>query len=181
MLLTHPREAIAFAGYVAGFSAYYGIKNLWFRITHLRPEEDKIRVRNGFFTPPAPARTYCDASAKLTDQDTATSARAMAESYFARYRNRANVVLVDVAPIPSCDENFSAFSLELKGVTNNSLQPLPIGMFNDGRHYTALGSRVVSTLIARQVNGMALQYTRLNHRASPLFGDKSLQTLVLDR
>ncbi len=55
VLLTHPQESIAFAGYAAGFSAYYAIKDVWFHVTHLRPEEDTVTVRNGFFTPPVAA------------------------------------------------------------------------------------------------------------------------------
>jgi hypothetical protein len=64
VLFTHPHEAVSFAGYAAGFSAYYAIKDIWFRTTHLRAGEDQVQVRNGFFTPPAPARTYCDVATK---------------------------------------------------------------------------------------------------------------------
>jgi hypothetical protein len=53
----------------------------------------------------------------------------------------------------------------LKDVTSNSLQPLPIGLFNDGRHYTAIGSRVVSTLVARQINRVAMENPDLDNRA----------------
>ena len=37
ILFTHPQESIAFAGYAAVFSAYYGIKDLWFHLSHERP------------------------------------------------------------------------------------------------------------------------------------------------
>jgi len=162
-LLTHPHEAVAFAGYAAGFSAYYAIKDLWFRTTHLRPEEDQIQIHNGFFTPPSPARTYCDPAAKLTDHSDQFP-RSVADDYLNGYSDRSAVVLVDVAPIPSCDANLAAYSSELEGVTSNSLLSLPIGAFNDDRHYTADGSKIVSSLVARQVNETALKNPSLDDR-----------------
>ena len=163
VLLSHPHEAIAFAGYAAGFSAYYGIKDIWFRTTHLRPEEDQVQVRNGFFTPPSPARTYCDASAKIHSSSD-NFARTLSDDYRENYGKLSSVVLVDVAPIPSCDDNLAAYSSQLDGVTSNTLQPLPIGLFNDGRHYTAIGSRIVSTLVARQINQVAEENPALDDR-----------------
>ena len=157
ILLQHPHEAISFAGYAAGFSAYYAIKDVWFRATHLRPEEDQVRVRNGFFTPPSPPRTYCDAPDKVQHGTNATFARAVSSSFHANYSSRASVVLVDVAPIPTCDGNLATFASQLQGVTSNTLQSLPIGLFNDGRHYTATGSRIVSILVAQQLNDVASQ------------------------
>lgn len=165
ILLTHPHEAISFAGYAAGFSAFYAIKDVWFRTTHLRSEEDQVQVRNGFFTPPAPAREYCDASTKLNDHSSSAFSRSLADGFRNDYAARSSVVLVDVAPIPSCDDNLAAYKRELSGVTSNSLQSLPIGLFNDGRHYTALGSRVVSNMVARQVNEVALENPSIDDRS----------------
>ena len=167
LLLSHPHEAISFAGYAAGFSAYYAIKDVWFRATHLRPEEDQVHVRNGFFTPPSPARTFCDAPDTLPSGTNATFARTLSTSFRSSYSSQDSVVLVDVAPIPSCDGNLATFASQLKGVTSNTLQPLPIGFFNDGRHYTATGSRIVSTLIAEQVNEVATKNPALDDRSTP--------------
>lgn len=157
VLLTHPQEAVAFAGYAAGFTAFYGIKNLWFHTTHHRPAEDNIEVRNGFFTPPAPARTFCDPAAALTVADPAEDGfpRTLVEEYRHRYGSQTGVVLVNVAPIPACDQNLAAYQMQLDGVTSNSLLPLPIGLFNDERHYTAVGSGIVSRLVAEEVNRVA--------------------------
>lgn len=152
VLLGHPHEAIAFAGYAAGYTAFYGIKDLWFRATHLRSEEDEIQVRNGFFTPPSPARTNCEHNETQPTDANNSFAASLTEEYQKAYGGRGSVVLVDVAPIPSCDANLAAYSRELNGVTNNKLQGLPVGLFNDSRHYTATGSRIVSALVARQVN-----------------------------
>ena len=157
VLMTHPHEAIAFAGYAAGYSAYYALKDLWFRATRLRPEEDQVEVRNGFFTPPAPPRTDCHGTETLPADANNHFAQSITRDYQKAYGGQGSVVLVDVAPIPSCDENLAAYSRELDGVTNNILQGLPIGLFNDSRHYTAFGSRVVSALVARQVNQVAFQ------------------------
>lgn len=178
VLITHPREAIAFAGYAAGYSAYYAMKDAWFRATHIRSEEDEIQVRNGFFTPPAPPRTECRVSDSQPADPTSTFARSIAADYEKTYGMQGSVVLVDVAPIPSCDGNLQAYSEELDGVTNNKLEGLPIGLFNDGRHYTAFGARVVSTLLARQVNQVARQNPSLDDRAPSLPVVATLHTIA---
>ena len=167
-LLMHPPEAVSFAGYAAGFSAYYAIKDIWFRTTHLRPEEDRVQVRNGFFTPPAPARKYCEASAPVSDPTGGAFSRQMVSNYQNHYTSESDVVLVNVAPIPSCDQNFAAFSAELNGVTSNSLLPLPISLFNDGRHYTAIGSQVVSRLVAQELNDVANRYPAIDDRRAAM-------------
>ena len=180
VLFTHPHEAVSFAGYAAGFSAYYAIKDMWFRATHLRPEEDQIQVRNGFFTPPSPARTYCDPAAALHD-GSREFPRSVADDYINGYSDRSAVVLVDVAPIPSCDANLAAYSSELQGVTSNSLLSLPIGAFNDDRHYTAGGSQIVSTLVARQVNEIAFKNPALDNRTADMGDVASLRFVSLRR
>ena len=167
LLLTHPQETIAFAGYAAGFSAFYGIKDLWFHLTRLRAEEDTITVRNGFFTPPSPARTSCAPSRAISDPGQGSAfPRSLVDEYRNQYAQRSGMVLVNVAPIPSCDDNLAAYSSELAGVTSNHLLPLPIGLFNDDRHYTALGSTIVSRLIAAELNEVATENPSIDDRAT---------------
>jgi hypothetical protein len=165
MLLTHPQQAIAFAGYAAGYSAYYAFKDIWFHTTNLRPEEDTVTVHNGFFTPPSPARTSCDPGAETVSRSSAGDfPRSLVDDYRRAYSDRSSVVLVNVAPIPSCDRNLATFTSELNGVTSNALLPLPIGLFNDARHYTAIGSAVVSRLVAQELNEVALQDPSIDDR-----------------
>ena len=152
VLLTHPREAVAFAGYAAGFGAYSAIKSTWFHLTGLRPEEDALTVNNGFFTPPTPARTHCDSASTIANPRSGDRSRQVAERYRQNYALKGDLVIVNVAPIPSCDSNLRTYQSELRGVTSNSLLPLPVGLFNDGRHYTATGSTIVSRLVAQEVN-----------------------------
>ena len=167
LLLTHPQESISFAGYAAGFTAWYAIKDIWFHATRLRPEEDTVIVRNGFFTPPSPARTSCSPAPASTVAAPNTFSRTLVSSLRATYADRAGLVLVNVAPIPACDPNLAAYASQLNGVTSNSLLSLPIGLFNDGRHYTARGSEVVSTLIARELNTVASRNPAIDDRVPP--------------
>ncbi len=169
LLLEHPRESVAFAGYAAGYSAWYGIKDAWFHATRLRADEDTVTVRNGFFTPPMPARTTCvPAAAVDVGRDGGDAyTRAFVSNLRAQYAERAGVVLVNVAPIPACDRNLEAYAAELDGVTSNALLPLPIGLFNDGRHYTARGSAVVSALVARELNAVASENPAIDDRLGP--------------
>jgi len=166
VLLTHPQQAIAFAGYAAGFSLYAGVKEIWYRITDLRPEEDTVTIHNGFFTPPAPASTTCEPGATFSNPRAGGAyPRAVVGEYENDYADRSGIVLVNVAPIPSCDKNLADFSSELNGVTSNSLQPLPVGLFNDPRHYTAIGSAVVSRLVAQELNAVAQRNPQIDDRA----------------
>lgn len=167
-LLRHPREAIAFAGYAAGFSAFYAIKDVWFHLTHLRSDEDLITVHNGFFTPPAPPRSSCDPAVAVAASTRGDYPRTLVDQYRSQYASRTGVVLVNVAPIPSCDRNLAAYSSQLDGVTSNNLLPLPIGLFNDGRHYTAVGSNVVSSLVSEELNEVTSQSSpAAHHRPAP--------------
>ena len=130
VLVSHPQESIAFAGYAAGFTAWYAIKEVWSHATTMRPEEDTITVHNGFFTPPSPARKECSPPASLmsaANPHQGDFSRALVADYKRAYSARAGMVLVNVAPIPACDQNLAAYSSELQGITSNSLLPLPIG------------------------------------------------------
>jgi hypothetical protein len=170
VLLTHPQEAVSFAGYAAGFSAWYFIKDAWFRTTRMRPEEDTVTVRNGFFTPPSPARTTCVPATSLVSPDDAHEAdfsRHLVADYHNGYSARAGVVLVNVAPIPACDQNLAAYQAQLEGVTSNALLALPIGYFNDGRHYTAPGSQIVSRAISNELNAVASRNPFIDDRVPP--------------
>lgn len=150
-LLQHPRETIAFAGYVAGYTAYYGLRRLWSALTRTPMEEQTVMVRNGFFTPPMAARTTCEPSTLRVNAADRQFPAAFIEEVRSHYRERADAVLVNVAPIPACDANLSAFRSQLSGLTSNTLRGLPIGLFNDERHYTAAGARLVSAEVATEI------------------------------
>jgi len=178
-LLHHPQEAIAFAGYAAGFTAWSALKELWFRLTSLRTDEDSVAVHNGFFTPPSAAKKSCDPANTLPNAGARTEyARQIVEQYRNAYADPSRIVLVNVAPIPSCDQNLAAFSYQLNGVTSNSLQPLPIGLFNDPRHYTADGSALVSLLVSQELNAVAERNPQIDSRRST--SPASLRRIQMD-
>ncbi len=185
VLLSHPQQAIAFAGYAAGFTIYSGIKDIWYHMTSRRPDEDSVTIHNGFFTPPAPASTSCEPGATFSNPRAGGNyPRDVVEQYREGYANRSGIVLVNVAPIPSCDQNLAAFSSQLNGVTSNSLLPLPVGLFNDPRHYTAVGSAVVSRLVAQELNTVAQRNPQIDDRAPivpPISAVASLQRTRLGR
>jgi hypothetical protein len=156
VMYTHPREAVAFAGYAAGFTIYGLAKEAWFHATSLRPEEDAVTIHNGFFTPPAPPSTSCDPGAIFSNPSAGGGfSRSVVNEFRKDYSSRSDLVLVNVAPIPACDQNLAAFTSELKGITSNAVMPLPVTLFNDPRHYTAGGSAVVSRLVAQELNAVA--------------------------
>jgi len=167
ILWSHPAEAAAFAGYAAGFTAWYGVKDVWFHLTSLRPEEDTVTVRNGFFTPPSPARTSCVPATSVvlrpSPQEVAFS-KALVADYHREYAGRSGIVLVNVAPIPDCDQNLAAYATQLNGITSNSLAALPVGYFNNCCHYTARGSEIVSALIASELNSVANRNPAIDDR-----------------
>lgn len=165
MLLHHPQEAIAFAGYAAGFSLYTVGKKFWSHLTNTPAGDDSVAIHNGFFTPPSPARKSCEPAVPLSNAlADGKYARSVVEQYQRMYGSASRVVLVNVAPIPSCDRNLGAFSSQLSGVTSNVLLPLPVGLFNDARHYTADGSALVSSLVAQELNEVADSNPQIDDR-----------------
>jgi len=182
LLLSHPEESVSFAGYAAGFSAWYAIKDVWFHVSHLRPEEDTVTVRNGFFTPPSPPRTSCSPAASvvsIASPEQIAFSRTLVANFHSDYSDRAEMILVNVAPIPDCDQNLAAYEAELSGVTSNALVPMPIRYFNDGRHYTAVGSEIVSTAIARELNSVANRNPNIDDRMPPSRPVAALRTVDL--
>jgi hypothetical protein len=181
VLLTHPQQAIAFAGYAAGFTVYSGFKDVWYHMTNRRPEEDTVAIHNGFFTPPSPPSTSCEPGATFSNPRAGGAfPRAVVGEYENGYADRSGIVLVNVAPIPSCDQNLADFSSELNGVTSNSLLPLPVGLFNDPRHYTAVGSAVVSRLVAQELNAVAQRNPQIDDRA-PMAMPRTIASLQRTR
>lgn len=170
LLLRHPAESVAFAGYAAGYTAWYGIKTLWFHTTNLRPEEDTVTVRNGFFTPPSPPRTSCEAPTSIvsaSDSRQTAFSRSIVANFRDGYSDRVGLVLVNVAPIPDCDQNLAAYTAQLRGITSNSLLPMPVGYFNNCCHFTARGSEIVSTLISSELNTVANSNQSIDSRTPP--------------
>jgi hypothetical protein len=184
-LLRHPQQAIAFAGYAAGFTAYSVVKDVWFHLTNRRTDEDEVTIHNGFFTPPSPPSRSCKPGTTFSNPKVGGSfPRSVVDGYEKDYAGRSGVVLVNVAPIPSCDQNLEAFASQLNGVTSNALLPLPVGLFNDPRHYTAVGSAVVSRLVSDELNAVAERNPQIDDRRlteSPPVGVASLQRSRLGR
>lgn len=151
LLWTHPRETLAFAGYTAGYTAFYFIKHAWEHLTHTLAPEDAVVIRNGFFTAPLPPRSSCEA----VPQSAAATSRSAASAFVAdlrrRYQPQADTVFINVAPIPACDPDLIALQNHLRGLTSNTLDALPISLFNDERHYTAAGSTQLSHQLANQL------------------------------
>ncbi len=183
LLLQHPVEATAFAGYAVGYTAFYGIKRIWFHTTHLLPQEDSVQLRAGstFFTPPSPARSSCLPSTSIPPTSTPAQlsySRSLVAGYRQGYASRAGVILVNVAPIPACDHDLAAYSAELHGITSNRLLPLPIGLFNDGRHFTAQGSAVVSELVSQEIDQELDKKLYAVANANPPIDDRQPPILV---
>jgi hypothetical protein len=62
-------------------------------------------------------------------------------------------VLIDVTPMPPCDEGLPFYRTHLAGLTDNTVDTLPIGDYNtSGRlHTTELGTTALSERIADQI------------------------------
>ncbi len=150
-LLTHPRESLAFAGYTAGFAIFYAIKQTWERLTGSRLGEDAVTVRNGFFTAPLPPLTACTYGTSPPESGDRSAAAALIQHLQQRYRGRVDHLLITVSPIPDCDPDLASLRAELDGLTVNPLTPLPVGLFNDQRHFTAVGAALLSDRAATQI------------------------------
>ena len=150
-LFHHPRETLAFSGYVAGYTVFHALRSWWTGLTGISLEEDRVSIRNGFFTPPASPISTCAPPQHPTTATDRQFPRAFVQDLRQRYRGRAGAVLVDIAPIPSCDEDLPAFTTQLTGAASNQPTGLPVQLFNDSRHYTAAGAQLVSAAATQQI------------------------------
>jgi len=69
-----------------------------------------------------------------------------------KYGVKGTRVIVNVAPVADCDDMKDVYESVLKGVHDNPMEVLPIGMFNSQDvHFTPQGAARVSTGVANQI------------------------------
>lgn len=98
---------------------------------------------------PRPGERMADCSS-FSDRLRAPDARWI-EEMRRRYAVKGTRVIIDVTPLPSCAESFGYYAEQLRGRTDNQLEPWPPQRFNGSGHFMPLGATKFSELIARQI------------------------------
>jgi hypothetical protein len=134
---------------------------------HPRASELTTREQNdGFVTEPGPPLTRCAGDTIIRPPDPT-----WLNFLRSHYGVNGTRVLIDVTPMPACDEGLAFYRAHLHGLTDNSVDTLPLNNYNaSGRlHTTEAGTAALSNRIADQIAG--LTQTLSSRPESPRSGD----------
>ncbi|MFY9935989.1 MAG: hypothetical protein WAK33_03915 [Silvibacterium sp.] len=109
--------------------------------------EATFRSRSGLLILPKPPETGC-VKHGLLSPPTLSWIKGLRE----KYSVNGTQVLIDVAPIPACENDMAQIAASLAGVTDNTLPVYPISLFSDlDRHLTMVGAERSTEEIAQQI------------------------------
>lgn len=153
ILLKHPWETLAFSIW----ASHAILADSWTRIAaphkYDRLEDPFLRRQRTFgrFTLYAGPETHCFRNGwdktipVVPDPNLASSLRR-------QYGTNGTQVIVNVAPVPDCDDMHDVYERALSGLHDNDLEVLPIRMFNSQDvHFTPEGAEQLSIGVARQI------------------------------
>ena len=110
------------------------------------------RRRHGITTFPLPTETYC---VRTAFHYPAWIVRGDPEGVAAvrrKYGVQGTQVIVNVAPVPTCDELQDTYERVLAGEHDNAFEKLPISWFNsEDVHFNATGANYLSAEVAQQI------------------------------
>jgi len=127
------------------------------QVSQVDPKEQREQ-RGGIFPLPRPVETTCVRTALHLDPSIVVKDGASVEAMRRAYGVEGTKVLIDIAPVPVCDELQQVYRERLAGLHDNAFETVPIGYFNEGDvHFSAAGSRYVSMMAAEQILAMEKQ------------------------
>ena len=152
-LMMHPRETFLFATWAANGIISDAFNRLVNSHKYDVVEDPALfrKRRNGLFTFYLPPETSCFRNGwdkKLS----VTTDPEWVDGMRHKYSVNGTRVIVNVAPVADCDDMVDVYERVLKGVHDNQLEVLPIGMFNSQDvHPTLEGAQHISTGVANQI------------------------------
>ena len=152
-LMMHPRETLFFAAWAANSIVADSVTRLVNPHKYEGIEDPALfrKRRNGLFTFYSAPETSCYRNG-LDKKQTVTTDPEWVASLRRKYGVNGTRVIVNVAPVPDCDDMKDVYEQVLKGVHDNQLEVLPIGMFNSQDvHPTLEGAQHISTGVANQI------------------------------
>lgn len=152
-LLKHPYETLNFSTWAAHSILADALSRLVNPHKYDGLEDPAMRrqLHNGLFTFYSPPETSCfrngwDKTPRIVPDPE------WVEGLRQGYGINGTRVIVNVAPVADCDDMKDVYLRDLKGVHDNPLEVLPIGMFNNQDvHFTREGAEHVSTGVANQI------------------------------
>jgi hypothetical protein len=120
---------------------------------------------NGVWPYPRPPETYCVRTAYHMTPAMIVRYADSVETMRRLYSVDGTQVIIDVAPVPTCDTLQQAYREKSEGLHDNAFETLPISYFNEGDvHFTPEGGRIISVEAANQI--LALDGQGQGNRAS---------------
>jgi len=116
---------------------------------------DLLETRNshmGMWPLPLPPETHCVRPDPITGMRDHSQNAANEADFLRRYAVDGTRVIVDISPAADCDQNRFQYIQLTQGLTDNTLEFLPIENFNEGDiHYSPAGSKLISEQAADQL------------------------------
>lgn len=141
----------------------------WLGKHPLQSELNTRELNDGFVTDPGATLTRCPGDTILRPPDAAWL------SYLRKtYGVGGTRVLIDVTPMPPCDEGLAFYRGRLRGLVDNTVDTLPVGNYNaSGRlHTNELGAAVLSQRIADQIETQAAAQSDAGTQSATERGDR---------
>lgn len=167
LFLLHPQHLISFIGWVAKRL----VADIDERLSgeHARvwahDERASRAQRLGIWTYRSPPETSCTRVRAPIPLDIAAN-RESVQAFRQRYSVGGTHVIIDVSAVANCDFNLQRYRAATAGLSDNSLQVLPIRAFNQGDvHISPEGARYMSNQIADQI--LALMKDKRSTIATP--------------
>ena len=121
-------------------------------------------ARHGIWPYPEPQQTNCVRTLSSLEPGEATRDADSVAKMRNLYSTEGTVLILNVAPVATCDKLQDAYSTLLAGLHDNRFESLPISYFNEGDvHFSPEGSRHISVEAANQILSLEKQ-----RKSSPL-------------
>lgn len=126
---------------------------------HLRSQAGKATdpraqraARRGIWPYPLPPEDHCVRTAYHIDPSSIERHEQSVAKMRSLYGGNGTTVLINIAPIPTCDVLQQTYRVKSEGLHDNPFETLPISDFNEGDvHFSPEGGRIVSTEAAQQI------------------------------
>jgi len=166
IFLRHLKQSFEFVSWV-GQASLHGALKVVFHIHSDERIQDLRALRNstnGYYPFEPPGKTACSAADEMSHVEPVPDP-AWATRLHQSYSAKADHVLLDLAPMPSCDPLALKAQQRLSGAADNELVLLPVSLFSsENPHPTTDGAKIASRALGEQI--MAIEQRQASKTGS---------------
>jgi hypothetical protein len=151
-LLRHPNNMVKYSIWVLQSLADGVVDELNGKARHQIDARAQRSAHMGQWPYPLPPETHCVRTAMHYKAEEMKRYEASVDAFRRKYSTPATTVIVNMSPVPICDQLYDVYAQRAVGLHDNSFDRLPISDFNEGDvHFSASGSRYISEQAGRQI------------------------------